>query len=796
MMDIIEIALEHYTDFRRFEQLSIEILKLNGFENIIPVGGIDDDGIDAILVKYYHDETKTTVFQITLQDNINAKVYDTIRKLEANAISFNELIIVSSNQINNIQAIKAKVRTKFSNRVKLEIIERSTFVTTLSTRNDIFTRYFGDIQKQLTGQLFERKTIFTDASNETLTNSLLKCSLLFTFNKDGGSTRKALFDRTVLAIFVDLKSGIAEDVVNVFSDKFFKVIPIDKVSSAIDRLKKSGLLTKKSDGKFEPSKNSIEKIESNVSKINQGTKALINDIVLNVVSIYPDKIDNASTYNIEQNVKNGLSLFFRLHGLEYSDESMNPLFKNLDDSISTNADITAIIRKGLSKPLGDALLYSLGEIIKNPSDAQAETLAEWSKAFIGAQIMSLDPSLKEFQLTNLTKKTFILDTDFLLYCIVGETKISPIYRSLLSELIKSRCQVEITEDVVYEVIKHAEFAERNYNYFKNTFDVIDDLVIDEKISNIFVKGYYSARKLNSTLTFKTYLSNYYDPDNGYEFLCEFIKTYLSKSIIFKTIEEIETTQIPDELLTKLSSEVYKATIKTAKAQYRTEDENKSIAATDAKQYLTAYFLNKKISNSQEVKILPGDFYLVTSSIRTLRCAYMIGLKQNVTVNPSALLNIFEQIGLFTMSAKETVNLFDNPFLIDVVNENWLHIKHLVNAGVDLKDKNIVRLKKDLKDAIHEHLSSDNSSDDLDEISDETDDINTKLEFDEYLKFAKIVKEKGYSFTPEIESLMLKFKELEEKSSTQENIIADLQKQAGVHIKKTQYYLNRVNRKRK
>lgn len=800
MIDIIEFALAQNTDFRRFENLSIEILKLNGYESIKPIGGIDDEGIDALMVKYYQDETSTTVFQITLQDNINSKIYSTIAKLCQNNISFNELVLVTSNQINNIQGVKSKVRVKYKNTIKLEIIERTTFISTLSVENNIFLRYFGDIKQQISSKLFESKTFFTEDSSETLTNSLLKCSLLFTFNDKASHTRKALFDRTVLSILVDTEEGSVEEIVDVFKRKFYKIIPSEKVKVALDRLKKETFVTIGENGKYIPSKISIAKIESASAKISQGTKALINDIIAEVSSIYPNKIDNNTIFNIGQNIKNGLGLFFRLHGLDYCNEDANPVFKSFGVLISKNSDITSVVRKGLSIPLSDAVVYSLGETIKNPTSQQAETLAEWSKAFIGSQVMSLDPSLKEFQLANLAKKTFLLDTDFLLYCIVKETKISLVYKSIINELIKSGCKVVVTEDVILEAIKHAEFAIGNYSYFKNTFDVIDESIIDEKIANVFVKGYYTALKqslIHTTTSFKTYLSNYYEPSQAYEFMQEVIKININKSIIFKSLEEIDISNIPNDLIEKLSNVIYGETIKTAKAQYRTDDENRSIANTDSRQYLTAYYLNKVDKIKDANTILPGDYYLVTSSTRTLRCAYKIHLTQNVIVNPTTLLNIFDQIGLFSLGAKEIVNLFDNPFLIEVVNQNWDDIKKLVNAGLNLRDKNIVRLKLDFHEAIHTHLTRDNFQDKFEDYNEiEGSEIQTKIDLDEYMKFAKIVKEKGYYFTPEIESLLYKFKELEDSNNLKDDLITEMQKQAGVHIKKTNYYLNKIKKKNK
>jgi len=42
----------------------------------------------------------------------------------------------------------------------------------------------------------------------------------------------------------------------------------------------------------------------------------------------------------------------------------------------------------------------------------------------------------------------------------------------------------------------------------------------------------------------------------------------------------------------------------------------------------------------------------------------------------------------------------------------------------------------------------------------------------------------------------KIKELEEENNIKDEIIVDLQNQSGVHIKKTQHYLNKIRNKKK
>lgn len=120
-------------------------------------------------------------------------------------------------------------------------------------------------------------------------------------------------------------------------------------------------------------------------------------------------------------------------------------------------------------------------------------------------------TLKEFQKTTFAQKTFIIDTDVLLNCIVKENDLNKTYVRLIKELKSYGCKLIIPDEVITEVLKHGD-AQSNYNYIKNTFGSVDENIVSEQIHNVFVKGYYTGI-INNTITpttsFKQYLSNNY-----------------------------------------------------------------------------------------------------------------------------------------------------------------------------------------------------------------------------------------------------------------------------------------------
>ena len=668
MADIIEYALDRYTDFKKFETIATQVLTLEGFSNIIPIGGIDDEGIDAEIVTYYEDEIQKTVFQYTIQENISSKISDTISTLEENSIEYSNLIFVTKNQVNNIGALKTKARK--DHKKSIEIYDRRFFIKHLQTESGLFQRYFPDIKAQLNSQLLSSHTAFSsDDSKDVLEATLLKCSLLFTFNTSVDPVRKDLFDYTFLALIVSSEKEIAKtDLIEKFNEKFGRKLNVNEIDAVIERLKKKKLVDFTGD-KIVSTELAREKLEGNVSRINSSSEAIIDDIISNGQEIFTDKVDHKSLGICRNNIKKSLSAYFSLYGLEYTD-SAHTVGKNF--GFDDNPDLIKIISKDLAPKFSEAIIYSTGEILKKPSEEQALILTGWAKAYLGVQIMGLDPKLNNIQSTQLAKKTFVIDTDFLLYSIVEDTRLSPLYQRVISELVKMRCKVIVPESIVYEAIKHAEFSIRSYHYFKNSLDTIDNTIIEEKIGNIFVKGYYQAiqngKVDSSEIGFKSYLENFYEKEDPYNFFKEVIEQTFKDKVEILEITSLLSNPIDHHKLEELTQTILKETNKTHKSTYRSDEENLEVAKTDALLYLVLHDLNNKTSRDSS-NIFNGSHYLITSSTRGLRCARKLGYDHNVIAKPNVIVTLLERIGNFHTSAAEIVNLFENPYLMEVVNNS-------------------------------------------------------------------------------------------------------------------------------
>lgn len=792
-MDKIELALSRYTDYFKFEQLCIEVMRYYGFPRIKKIGGHKDDGVDAIESNSYYDEThEKRVFQFTMQKETKSKITDTEKKLERNGVEYDELIIVTSQAVNNIDGLMKSFRLK--NQKSLQIFDLSAFVTVVGSHQDLLQRYFPDLNSQIQKD-FLNDDYFSDSGEDQLSISMIKSTLLFSLSPDlkTNQQRKNLFDKSLLSVISSIGEGYnIKEVMDEFHKKFGKILVDSQVKAALERLITKGLITVDGE-KYKASKKAKQEIMTGIAYVEQRTNALIDDIIAQthvVASGIKYSVDDDK--QMWANIKKTLNLFFKYYG---TDLAMDV------DSIVPNMvrqeELIRLLKDGIQPDLGECLVYSLGEILSNPNEKHSEVISLWAKAFISTQLMRLDPMLGAFQGNAFKEKVFILDTDFVLNCMVKYGKQSSVYSSLLKELLKIGCKVYITDDVVREVVTHAEFAKRNFNYFENTFEAADESVIYEQLKNVFVIDYYISiiKKDNefSNKSFSSYMSNIYDSDDSYNFMLEVMENRLPKGVVIGDEELKKQVGIDVVERDTLTKSIYEETIKTYKAAYRSNEENWQIAKTDAELYLIARGLNKNLSVNKNKMLMDGKAYLITNSNRSIRCAKSNGIFSTVVSKPSVLVALLSEIGWFDASDKSIVDLLGNPFLAEITNQCWDELKVLVDSGVDLRGKELPRLKRELKHVIHDLITQeeDDLENDNDSSFDEEESTPKMEDMEQFVQFAEMIHSKGYKLIPVAETMIENYKQLKSDKEGQEKINERLKEELNKVGKGKQNYIRRV-----
>jgi hypothetical protein len=102
---------------------------------------------------------------------------------------------------------------------------------------------------------------------------------------------------------------------------------------------------------------------------------------------------------------------------------------------------------------------------------------------------------------------------------------------------------------------------------------------------------------------------------------------------------------------------------------------------------------------------PGrQAYIITDSLRYNRVARQIGKSQRISTRPHVLAGALELVRPLALSDEAFVSMLHNPFLSQVVDSAWAHVRVLVSAGVDTRGQSLTRLRFDVEHRLHEEIT--------------------------------------------------------------------------------------------
>ena len=417
------------------------------------------------------------------------------------------------------------------------------------------------------------------------------------------------------------------------------------------------------------------------------------------------------------------------------------------------------------------MLESFSDLIEHPTEEQKQTLMLCVKLFVGAQLLQVDPLVSQIELSKLKQKRFILDTDFLLYSITNYCRQSAEYKKLLKTLRKIGCELVIPNEVVSEVLKHAQCAENNYTRFRSTLNAVEEDVIDQRANNVFVKDYCMCclhKQYKKTLHAYLY-DNYLSNEEPLEFIKDVIRNELHIEPGLDQDMPIDSEYMDVE--SNLIDKIYEKTRNSDKDQWRDDAETRSIARTDAMLLLNALTLNKHIQPSSEKELLYANTYLVTFTTKGIKSAKELKIYRNVVTRPEILISLLMEIGMFDDQHNGMFNLFDNPFLAHIMNEHWNIVMALARTGVDLHGHSITKLSRELGATVHTYLTKNSDSDNLEIANHNLESIEN---VEDFLKFVNEIKNKNYSLMPDAEQLVIQYEKQKAQIEDAEKKVAEKQ----------------------
>ncbi|MDD4223341.1 MAG: hypothetical protein PHD87_02010 [Candidatus Cloacimonetes bacterium] len=760
MTDIINIALDKFTDSTAFESLATEIMREYGYINIRQIGGTADDGQDGSHVPFYFsDSTRIkTIFQYSLEKTTYAKIKRTIKRLNEQQIVFDKFVYVTSVSLSEAQdkEIKTGIRKEFS--LDIDIYDRKRVSAVLAdTGNKIFMRYFPSIEDQFKS-LFDDSVIMSQEREE----ALLRTTLIVNYSESTNQAFSSVYDYIVLSVLMGEKengldyTSIESSLKANFSNLDYKP---NLLKASLTRLIQSNRLEKKGDLYLLTDAN-----DDLFLFLYEQHQQPLRDIVEEVITIvrvqYRGKFDSKYIDTIYNNCMEVMIDYLRTYGIEYlNTENEKHLLSNPDliKSIEYKAS------KDLPKIVSNLLMAALVEVLTNPSESVSNALTQLIYTYLSAAILNLDPELQSVSSNRLMDKEFIIDTDVLIGCVVKENPKCESYRLIIKGLIKAKCKVIIPMQSLQECVQHASYSSKTYNYFKDTLLSLPTEAVEEEVWNGFVKGYYYGKTLGmipTEMNYEKYLRNYYDSKKPAPFMIATIIDALGKEVHFITTEElVEGINIPEEVSNQLTEKIYNAIKDNAKkASYRNEEQNKTLAKNDSDLFLCTYYLNKSIDITGK-DLLAYKYYLVTSSSRIGYEAYKLGLIDRIVTKLPLLGTLLNQVCKNSISPKAFIGLLENPFLLYAMAQCKNDINNLVKAGVDLKGCSFARLRFDLDSKIHDRITMIEKC--LETSDNEREDIENEV-----IEILEDMDDLGYPLTPKIGSIIKvyknKVKKLDEK----------------------------------
>ena len=585
--------------------------------------------------------------------------------------------------------------------------------------------------------------------DKDIEEAMLKSCLLF-YSKDIKNKRNIIFQKILLSLIIGSgvtnRKEIKKKVTTQYKDY---LISEDKIDFAIQELIKNKFI-KEVKGELTLTTESQQDVEQDVKKISEQHNYLIEDIYKGVQSAYGKKISNEN--QVKSNIKDCIDYYYMVTGLSFFELDKRKEATELPQ-------LGKIASKGLSsgekEELSNQIIYTIGSVIEKPTEEQKCILELLARTYITMQIMDIDPLLSEFKSTLIREKVFIVDTDVLLYLLTDNASLSRQYRKMIEMLQKCGCTIYIPEEVIKEVFNHAEAALKRYPFVSYLIDTPGNLARQD-LKNVFIEDDYYTRALDNVKypTWEHYIKNYFSSTYGVSLISEQIKDKLGERIQYNTMPE--ESNIDDNLLKKLAEASLEETYKTEKAQHRDEDKNQDIAKTDAQLYLQIKKQNE-INNERigrkhvdRQDLLWNKYYILTNSTRVHYCAKQLGVSANILCKPASLMAYLVETGLVQDNQLKIQSLFENPFLQHTAKTIWKDVENLLKLGIDIKGKNIITMRFELQDEINNLLTNPTEED--------CNDIYSH------------VKQKGYSFSPliesakkESESYERKYKELEEEN---------------------------------
>ena len=239
--DAIQLELSAPIDWEQFESLVYEILLQDDFPRLRKLGGVGDQGADAVQETFYEDQSRLeTVVQITSQKAQLAKFEATVQRLQEAGLSPRLLVLVFRHPVSSRTRLKIQSRSADLG-LAVDPRDQSYLVGQLGKPgSSLFARYFKDIRSQVDALLGRNDPL--DMMQGRLRHAMLASLAAYVAQPRSRLARSTLFDKMALAAVVaESKPATEHTILAALRDLLpGERVERSRVHSAIARLVKQG----------------------------------------------------------------------------------------------------------------------------------------------------------------------------------------------------------------------------------------------------------------------------------------------------------------------------------------------------------------------------------------------------------------------------------------------------------------------------------------------------------------------------------------------------------------------------
>ena len=479
-----------------------------------------DKGIDG-LEYVSHDEPQATgkkIYQLSIRGDAKKKIRETIRTLKSNEIEFSQLIYGTNRVVKDQHVIVDEILSSES--VFVQIYDMNWFATNINHNphairvfNRFVENHFHVDNRPVRG--FE----LVDVTDPRIYVYLRQ------FVERPGENRK--LDEILIDTLIIMALEGTDSTKGLFRSKYEV---IDEIQS-IRRFDPSWLedMVTKRLGFFATKPRQVRHHRKpDVYCLPYETRRDLELCRRNDEKLYATFMEESlSMFNVEVRLQNidtniGHKLLvkafheiFHQQGLEFSafiasGDGATSIEKSLHDIVETVTNASNVPPK-LTRPLGEALLNTMREIVYNGSSTQLEFLRKLSSTYRMLFLLQCDPKLVKFFEVMANKLVIYVDSSILIPAFSDYylNQQNQRYTSLLTGAQQAGITLRVTNIVIEELAAHLIGLKRTFwNLYESREHHIDSKGKIRLIDDMLIRAYFHAKHAGKVTDFRTFYETF------------------------------------------------------------------------------------------------------------------------------------------------------------------------------------------------------------------------------------------------------------------------------------------------